>query len=380
MRKALLVGLGLLLCVSMASTQTKFPPSGGGTGSFVSPGAGIIVDTDGAGTLSGRTIAAGDGIVVSNGAGAAGDPTISIDGSTVVAKGSGTALPAACGDTGDDYLLTDRYLHTGERVEYTCIAIDTWAIASEPQFIASSVLFDDFLLGLATTGNTGFGWNHYVIGSGSSNALTWGAGGENNPGVLVLDTGTTDNTGYGLMLGGNGLSLNTTNLWRNRRWLLETVVYVGATSDATETSFWFGLTTNSGATISRGVFLRYDTDLSDTQFVAAVCDSSTTGCQEAGDATNQESALSGVSVADDTWFRLRIRHDPTGGPSSSRLIGMQVNDATEVTFCSSGCTDTVAQFANDTHIANLGLVARGTTEKHWWIDFIHVKFEGLDRY
>lgn len=108
MRKALLVGLGLLLCVSMASTQTKFPPSGGGTGSFVSPGAGIIVDTDGAGTLDNRTLTAGTGVSVTNGAGAAGNPTVAVDTATTPQYTTGTAAPSATCNKGEVYAETDQ--------------------------------------------------------------------------------------------------------------------------------------------------------------------------------------------------------------------------------------------------------------------------------
>lgn len=89
-------------------------------GSFASPGAGIIVDTVGDGTLAARTLTAGTGISVANGPGAAGNPTVSVDTATTPQYSSGTGSPPGTCNVGEVYFETDQLRAC------SCSTANTW--------------------------------------------------------------------------------------------------------------------------------------------------------------------------------------------------------------------------------------------------------------
>lgn len=396
-------------------------------GGMADPGGNGIMARTAANTSVNRTLTAGEGVAVANGTGVAGDPAVSADRAVVVFKGTGTADPSAsCGDTGDPFQLLDFYLETDTNEIYQCVAIDTWVLSSQlgdDKVIVGSGASAPAVETLPDCDDSGGNHLNYnttgTVGSRFSCGTSGGSGSfdpttavfmEEFGGITVpffqtfdvgspsganiiqqtgtstesisvwnLTSGTADNTGKGFYFGAqNPVEFNDSNPWT-----IDMVLRLGTTSDLTESSIWFGVSASASGLLSAssGVWLRRDTDLSDTNFVAAVCDSSTNGCQAAGDAANQESAISSVSISDDTSYRLRVRFDPTGGPGSTKLIAMQVNDETEITFCSSTCTDTISQYSTGVgKFPIFALVSRGTTSKGVHIDYVRITMSGLVRY
>lgn len=89
-------------------------------GGFATPGAGIIVDTNGSGSLAARCVVPGDGTVVTNGCGAAGNITVGSDTATTPQYTQGLGSPPATCAVGQVYAETDQLRAC------ICSATDTW--------------------------------------------------------------------------------------------------------------------------------------------------------------------------------------------------------------------------------------------------------------
>jgi hypothetical protein len=415
-------GSNLFGCTS-ADTWTLL---GGGVGD---PGSNGIMARTAANTSTARTITGGSGISVSDGSGVSGDPTISGDRTVIPFKGSGTAdPPAACGDPGvDTYELNDFYLETDTNEVYVCKVLDTWELVNiyattdisgagwfideddmssddatkvpSQQSVKAYVdasggggtfdpsityeLYEEFGTGYNSSGNLGtYGWPYGDLGTPSGDQVQLRAGLAENPGSLLMETGTTADAGVRLQLGGaGGYGINTQGLWQAHDFEMDVVIELGTIS--TESVIWIGFSTSTNLyATDGGIWLIRDTDHSHTNFVAAICNTAgSAGCDAAGDDTNQESVTSSVSISNDTTYRFRIRQSMTEGPGSSRLIGMRVNDETEMTFCSSGCSDTITN-ARSTGQMNfvVGIATNDTNENDLEIDYIYLKIDDLDRY
>lgn len=254
-------------------------------------------------------------------------------------------------------------------------------------------LYEEFAGGNFATafmgGNQGQG--AFSAGAGTSgNSVAYIDLNNKNLHGIELISGITDNTGEQLWFGLSNAAVDPNlAMWLTdpTSWNLDTVVKVGTTSDLTESAIFFGLGSNSfagngfAATQTGGVYIVRDTDHSHTNFVFVICDSSTTGCGSAGDATNQDSEASTIAISDNTFYRLRIRYSSTEGPGSTKLIGFRVNDETEVTFCSSGCSSTMANLpTSGTLTPAIAQLARGTTSKGLGIDYLYMRINGMDKY
>jgi hypothetical protein len=342
------------------------PVANGGTGLTTGTSGGVLGFTA-AGTIASSAALTANLPVIGGGAGAT--PTVG------TRSGNTTAFVTT----------------TGTQTSGDCVTIDAngnhvaagAACGSSSAFnpITTYDFYEDFSGGgttSGTVGSNGLGWVN--LGAPSGNTLTIGNGTEDNPAIATITTGTVDNTGIVMYFSTPTTAMATTRTMR--RWLMEGVILLGTTSDLTSDVFWIGYTASGSGMLTTPGFvgIRRDTDLGDTNPVFVICDSATTGCQSAGDDTNQESAVSTITVADDGVYYFKIIIDQDDGPGSTRKVYMQINNETPVTFCSSGCTDTVAQFPTAILSPVFVHAARATTSKAHSLDFIHVRAEGLVRY
>jgi hypothetical protein len=379
-------------------------------------------------TVLGTTVTAGSGITTSG----TGPVTVSADRAVVPFKGSGTAdPPATCGDTGDDYLLHDTYLETDTSEISICIAVDTWALighvaddkvivgtgtaaivetlpactdtggnhlnydaggtpgsrfscgtsgAASADFDPTTFIFyEEFMGGPTNLASANMGSQNMsysaVGGGGSASALIASAAA--TPGLYRIQTDTTDNVGQVLYANEGPTGWNAAEAFLDFR------VAMGSVGDISSQVMWVGLLNAASGilSMSSGVYFRCDTDLSDTAFIAVICDSSTDGCQSAGDNTNQETHPSTITPSDGGTYRFRIHIDPDGGPGSTLKVFMRVNTETEVTFCSSGCDSTVAQFPTGAMHIGIGVVNRSDSAANTAndVDYVYLRITGLAR-
>lgn len=410
MRK-LLIAACVVLWAGSASAQIDFrlPSSGTGTGSadpaqFSSP----------AGTL---TIGGSVGAV-----------TIDADTSVIKSYATGTSLPATCTPFATDFLKTDT------SVSYDCIGTDTWTqrftITDDSVLVGTGTataskaipdcddsggnhlnydtttnafscgtsggaasfdpgttveFYDDFLGGTLTSGligSSGMSFTAVSTGTITNAVATVGT----HPGVYRLNShATNDNSGVALSAIHSGGTLsNIGTVWDDSDWSLDVVFMLGSNSTAiTDTGFWIGLSSNIGTIPgTNGIFIRRDTDLSETAFAFVVCNSSgAAGCASAADAANAKVEASTITPSAGTWYRFRIAQDHTG-PGSSRKISMRVNGETALTFCSSGCSDTLGTVPSGTSMTLVVQYLTRTTTGvlSGDIDYVYATITGLTRF
>lgn len=428
-------GLGILaltLLPALVLGQDIIPPAGGGVGSsggLADPGAGGVVVRTVLDTTVARSVIATDGsIIVSNGDGQSGDIDIGVDSSVIPFYSTGTGDPAATCTFGEFYIETDTL------EVYKCVSEDpdTWQLlgnvagtptddfvlvgsgsaweikavpdcddssgnhlnydtatntfscgtsssggASTPDYSATLDIYEDFVGGTTAASLTMLAGG---INSGTS-ALDPGTS-ANNPGVLKLNAhSTNDNSGVSVVWSTN--SIWDDSLWLGTDWALDGVVYFGSTGDITNNGFWFGLANsfNGIASASRGIFIRRDTDASDTAFVFQICNAnSAAGCQAAGDDTNSSTVTSTVTPSDNTAYRFRIRR-AASGVGGNPTIYFRVNNETEKTFCASGCDDTLGTLPADTIVFGLSSITRAASNPSTSeLDYLHLHMTGISRY
>lgn len=423
--RAWVLGGVLLLIGASASAQNGsyiryYPPaSSGNLGS--SPGQGFLVDTDGSGTLANRTLTNTDGcITVSNGDGVAANPTVNIDTTCVLTFSSGTGTAPATGALGTLYIETDTgiptlYTNTDTIADLVTEQQDSIAGADwfidEDSFATDSAtrvpsqqsvkayvdasgssfdpgttleLYEEFASGATTTGNLGnAGTGFTAVATGTVSPTVAGTAG--NPGLLRLNShATNDNSGAIVGFQNNVSTAFNSGTWDAEDWSVDAVVIYGSNSTAiTNTALYVGLS-NSMTTLpsgtSAGIWIRHDTDDTDATFIFATCDSATTGCDEAGDNTNQRVAASTVTPSAGTAYRFRIRRAQSG-VGGNPTIYFRVNNESEVTFCSSGCTETYAEVPS----ANLNFIVAYVTRTTTGVlssdlDYMYLRIPGLARY
>lgn len=421
--RRLLVLLALLLMPSLASAQNGgfihyWPPAGSGVGggggdlldgTLCTDSEGFLVRTA-SGTCTVRILAAGTGVSLANPAGTAGNPTISVDTAILAQFTSGTGAASATGSIGTWYHETDSglvstysntdTLATMMTTQTHFIDEDSFATNSATKVpsqqsvkayvdaqaggsldLATQVDTVEEFIGstVVTNGMIGqWGWSQAVYATGTN---VGNPGNTNHPGTWeLLSHATNDNSGAHIF----ALPVLDSTFLTDANWTLESYVCFGFSGDGVANShFAFGLTETAGSSFfSKTGFVGFvrNTDNSDTTFVGVTCDSDTTGCGEADDQTNQKAIDSTITPADNGCYRFRIRNSTTEGPGSTRLIGMRVNDETELTWCSSTCGEDLTQVpAGDMAIA-FGYLTLTTTEvKSVAIDAVRLTAT-VDRY
>jgi len=343
-----------------------------------SPGAGFPADTDGAGTMAARTINAGTGISVANGAGAAGNPTISYDSAVVGLFSSGTGDVPATGALARHYYETDKpagYFYPATDTEHWILSVPPASIAQGDVFYASGAhtlarlaagTSGQFLQtqGAATNPqwadasavfNPGTSWDFYdemmypnvpatvpqnwIETAFSAGAATRGIGSSiSDQSVWSIINPAADNGGSSFR---TGAIQNPTA----QDWELDAKFRA---SSVTSMGIWIGLLNHSTAgsrnplLAENCIWMRFDTDQSDTNFTFQIGDAAgAAGCQSADDDTDSAIIASTVAADAAAWHRVRIRMDQTG-VGGNPTIYARVDSETEVTFCSSGCTDVIA--------------------------------------
>lgn len=414
-----LVFLALLVPLA-AGGQDAFDSFGKlGGGGFTSPGAGIPVDTDGSSTWVARCLAAGTGISVANACGAAGNITVSLDGSTTPQFSSGTGSASASGEPGTFYFETDAGLvstYSASNTLATFMTTQTHFI-DEDSFASDSAtkvpsqqsvkayvdaeiagvgstfdpstsidLYDEFLSGLTSTGNIGnLGWAFQANNTGTVAVGTTAVAA--HPGLFRLNShASNDNSGAAIELNNQAGTASTISFesLAGTDWTLDMVVLPGANSTAiTSAAFWVGFcATGSLDSCSGGIYARYDPDRSDAFWIFQVCDAnSAQGCQAAGDDTDSAVVTSTIAPVAGTYNRVRIRQLQVG-VGGLKTIYFRVNNETEVTFCSSGCNDVLADSPVAGHaFLEFGYFTRTTTGVlSGEIDYMRFTMAGLTRY
>lgn len=411
MLKKLCLALLLGLLSTSAFAQVVVGGGGGGTGTGSTEPSSFL-DPIGTLVIGGATNAV----------------TLSVDRAVIPGYAQGTTSPGATCSPGDFYFETDLTLHI-------CKATNTWAplftfvddsvmlgsgTAYEPKAIpdcddsggnhlnydtatnafscgtsgggaafdpgTTVTFYDDFLGGTLSTGLLGTnGVNFTAVSTGTvSNAVA--TAGTVHPGVYRLNShATNDNSGIALSVINSGQTVsNVGAAWDSSDWQIDGVFMLGSNSTAiTSTGFWFGLSDNVGTIPgTNGIFIRRDTDLSETAFAFVVCNTNgASGCASAADSTNIKVSASTITPSAGTWYRFRIRQLQSG-VGGNRTIYFRVNGETEVTFCSSGCTDTLGTVPSG---VNMTLVVQYLTRTTTGVmsgdvDYLYFTITGLTRY
>lgn len=368
MKRILAAAAAFLLTANLAHAQ--WPPVGSGTGTgSVEPA--VFSSPAGTGVWGGSTNAV----------------TFDVDTSVIPTYATGTSLPATCTPFASSFLDTD----STTTVSFDCISNDLWAgrftIADDAVLVgtgtttaskaipdcddsagqhlnydtatnafscgtsggsssfdpASISWSDDFVSGLVTTGNIGrLGWGFNAASTGTLSAPDVTDG--NHPGLIRLNShATNDDSGIVMFLAANA---GKPYILSGGDWSMDVAFLVGSNSTAiTSVGFYVGASVSASAipnATSNFFGIRYDTDKGDSTFVVMMCNASgAAGCGAAGDDTNSKVTASTVTPVAGTWHRFRFRRSSTEGPGSTALYGARVDSESEVTFCSSGCSDTI---------------------------------------
>jgi hypothetical protein len=292
--------------------------------------------------------------------------------------GGGTSLVAVGTRSGNTtaYVTT-----TGSQTSGDCVSIDASGnhIASGAACGGSSApdildfthtyVKDEFSLGGSTTGIIGdLGWSLTQSASAGTVAANQAAQ-ANHPGLIALNTGVTDN-------GGPTIAMLTAEAgdYGSEDW--EANFIIQPEDAVTDTCISVGLNAGAAPATTSAIRAIFDSDHSHATWIFQLCDSSTTGCQSAGDDTNADTVASTKVPAAGTWQRIRIRR-VTAGVGGLPTIYMSVGDAgameTEKTFCSSGCDSTAGNMPTAALGFKLAITARAaTTNKDLFVDFFGV--------
>ena len=247
-------------------------------------------------------------------------------------------------------------------------------------------LTEEFVSGTTSSGHVGtLGLSGSAIATGTASIAIVPADTE-HPGLYrLLSHVSNDDSGYTVHVTNTGTANNWGTFWHSATasWEYDALVLFGSNSTAiTNTALWVGLSNGAAdpAAQSAGIWIRHDSDRSDTTFTMVTCDSASSGCGSDGDDTNQKVAASSITPSAGNWYRFRISQDFTG-PTSSRKISMRVNDETAVTFCSSGCSDDLTQVPTGVLRPQVTYLTRTTTGVlSADVDYMSVTVSGLSRY
>ena len=309
-----------------AALDSKINDPGGGNG---------VLARTGTGTVVARTITAGDGQSCVNGNGVAGNPTCSVDAS-VGRKGSGAgAPPGDCGNTGDAYQVGDTYMNTLTTTLNVCEAPDQWVPINRGR--GGILHIDDFLTGSITTPNIGeMGWSLGVIGGGIT-TVSSGTSTDNHPGVLNLQESTLNDGG---VFTGSRMSLSSAD-FAGKDWGFE--FELQSVTAVTTVGMWVGLMSGASPLSTAGaVHAVYNTAVGHATWQCSMCDSATTGCQSAGDDTNQKTTVSTQTPSAASYDRIAIWHRNNGVGGISTFY-CAVNGETPRTWCASDCDETASE-------------------------------------
>lgn len=249
-------------------------------------------------------------------------------------------------------------------------------------------LYEEFASGELSQDRVGTNGLRYPVLSSGDGAYV--ASTATHPGQFRLTSSTSDNSGAFISAGGGGSSFHNIydgSLLNTNDWQIDTVLLVGSNSTAITTSaIWVGWTpsvTGTPDSQGNGIWIRRDTDLSDTAFIFQVCDGAGgTGCGASGDNTNSTVVTSTITPSAGTAYRFRIRYDPTG-VSSNPTLYFRVNNETEKTFCSSGCDDVISNMPGSGVGLGYFVVAyftRDVSTRSGDVDYLYIKVENLSRY
>lgn len=402
--RTLTMALAALLCGGLAFAQVDYrPPSGGGTGSadpaqFSSPAGTLVIG------------------------GSTGAVTLDQDTTVTFLRTEGTSTPATCvarsiwnyrtdtsilefckatdtfvkvltadltstsgfGFVVDEDTMTsnsDTKVPTQQSVKaYVDTAVAGAATAFNPGTTVTA--YEEFIGGTAASGQIGTnGLSFIAVSTGTISVSVVGTAG--HPGIARLNShATNDNSGLILQISNTGTG-NAWGPWSAVEWSLDFLVSPGSNSTAiTNTAIWIGLTSAAGdpSAASAGIWARRDTDLTDTAFVFAICNSATAGCGSAGDDTAQKTVASTITPSAGTFYRVRMRR-VASGVGGNPTVYMRVNNETEKTFCSSGCDDTLATIPTGNLYPTVVYLTRTTTGvMSADVDYMYVTQTGLTRY
>ncbi|KKL05630.1 hypothetical protein LCGC14_2604110, partial [marine sediment metagenome] len=199
-------------------------------------------------------------------------------------------------------------------------------------------LIEEFMGGTTNAGTIGAGGLYpRLVGGGTANynsVIQTAA----HPGLFRLNShATTDNSGAILVW--TNIGTQEIDDWETTDWAMDAILQFGSVGAITDSWFVFGITTSVTAIYHQNmIFIRRDTDASDSVFTFVVCDTSV--CNSDADATNGRQIDSTITPTATNWYRFRVRH-AVSGVGGNPTVYMRVNDETELTFCSSGCDETL---------------------------------------
>jgi hypothetical protein len=279
--------------------------------------------------------------------------------------------PNDCGDVGDTYQVGNMYTDTSTTTTYLCEAQDQWVPINGGR---GGVLFiDDFIgggLGPNTLGENG--WAITSIGGGV--ALASGASTTNHPGVVNLQEGT-DNDGEVISLARGSISATDLSA---RDWGF--TANIQSLSAVTSVGMWIGLSTNatSPLTTTGAIHAAFNTDLVHATWQCSMCDSSTTGCQSAGDDVNQKTTASTQTPNASNYDMISIWHRNNGVGGISTYY-CSVNGETPRTWCASGCDETASELPAATLFPIIAMQDQVTGTRNFNIDWARFWMTGLAR-
>lgn len=301
-----------------------------------------------------------------------------------VAQASGASVLLGRGSAGGAGDFQEITLGSGLSMSGTALS----ASASSFDPGTTFELYEEFASGELSQDRVGTNGLRYPVLSSGDGAYV--ASTATHPGQFRLTSSTTDNSGAFISAGGGGSSFHNIydgSLLNTNDWQIDTVLLVGSNSTAITTSaIWVGWTpsvTGTPDSQGNGIWIRRDTDLSDTSFIFQVCDGAGgTGCGASGDNTNSTVVASTITPSAGTAYRFRIRFDPTG-VSSNPTLYFRVNNETEKTFCSSGCDDVISNMPGSGVGLGYFVVAyftRDVSTRSGDVDYLYIKVENLARY
>ena len=362
-------------------------------------------------------------LAIGNSDGVAGNPTLDVDTSIIgqFSSGAGTA-PATCVQ-GDFYLETDTGFVTacpatdapntligkaetstsgyGFVIDEDSFATDSATKVPTQQSVKAYVdanagaafdpsttfqVYDDFLGGNVAAGTTS--WTGMSVALAGTGTATYADGVSGHPGMLRLNSHTSNDNSGAAVYWGTGTYQIETGLDGN--WQYEAVVLLGSASSAiTNSALWVGFSNVVNSVPgggSAGIWIRYDSDTSDTKFICQICDSASSGCAEAADNTNSNTVASTLTATANTWYRFKIRRAISGvggNPTIYMSVGTSAAMETELTFCASGCDETLANYPALTSgiyptVAYYTRTTSGVMSSD--VDYMFLRISGVARY
>ena len=246
---------------------------------------------------------------------------------------------------------------------------------------------EHFTSGDIASGRIGTSGMVYVT-IGGTNTFAYQAGLQNHPGIFRVTTATgADN---GLTLGWGNMSSQTSGIdastWVNYDWDFYAVAALGTNSTGlTYNGFSAGIG-NSASTAATGSLswqVRYNTTAGDSNFMFVVCNATgATGCDDPtpGVAAGANVIDSTVTPVANTYYQFHI-YRRKSGVGGNTTVYMQINGGTALTFCSSGCTTTLAhEPITGGSVPHITYWTHTTAARSIDIDYIAYKISGLQLY